>query len=67
VLRSGAVADGLYDAIRAVSAVFPFKASLDAIDAALNDAGGLGGALAHLAALVLGWSLVARAALQRFA
>jgi ABC-2 type transport system permease protein len=67
LVPSGAVADGLYDAIRAISAIFPFKASLDAIDAALNDAGGLGTALAHLAALVLGWSLVARAALQRFA
>ncbi|WP_445148028.1 ABC transporter permease [Baekduia sp. Peel2402] len=67
LVPSGAVADGLYDAIRAVSAIFPFKASLDAIDAALNDAGGLGGALAHLAALVVGWTLVARLALQRFA
>ena len=32
-----------------------------------NDAGGLGRALAHLAALIVGWSLLARAALQRFA
>jgi ABC-type transport system involved in cytochrome c biogenesis permease component len=67
LVPSGAVGDGLYDAIRAVSAIFPFKASLNAIDAALNDAGGLGGALAHLAALVAGWTLVARLALQRFA
>jgi ABC-type transport system involved in cytochrome c biogenesis permease component len=67
LVPSGAVANGLYDAIRAVSALFPFKASVQAIDAALNDAGGLGGALAHLAALVVGWSLVARAALRRFA
>jgi ABC-type transport system involved in cytochrome c biogenesis permease component len=66
LVPSGAVAHGLYDAIRVVSALFPFRASLDAADAALNDAGGLGGALAHLAALVVGWSLLARAALQRF-
>ena len=66
LVPSGAVAHGLYDAIRVVSALFPFRASLDALDAALNDAGGLGGALAHLAALVVGWSLLARAALQRF-
>jgi ABC-type transport system involved in cytochrome c biogenesis permease component len=66
LVPSGAVAHGLYDAIRVVSALFPFRASLDATDAALNDAGGLGGALAHLAALVVGWSLVGRAALQRF-
>lgn len=67
LVPSGAVSDGLYDAVRVVSALFPFKAALNAIDAALNDAGGLGGALAHLAALVVGWALVARAALQRFA
>jgi ABC-2 type transport system permease protein len=67
LVPSGAVAPGLYDAIRVMSALFPFRPALDAIDAALNDAGGLGAALAHLAALVVGWSLVARAALQRFA
>jgi ABC-type transport system involved in cytochrome c biogenesis permease component len=66
LVPSGAVAHGLYDAIRVISALFPFRASLDALDAALNDAGGLGGALARLAALVVGWSLLARAALQRF-
>jgi ABC-2 family transporter protein len=66
LVPSGAVASGLYDVIRVISALFPFKASLQAADAALNDAGGLGGALAHLAALVAGWSLVARAALARF-
>jgi ABC-2 type transport system permease protein len=67
LVPSGAVASGLYDAIRVISAVFPFRAALDATDAALNDAGGLGGALAHLAALAIGWSILARAALQRFA
>jgi ABC-2 type transport system permease protein len=66
LVPSGAVAQGIYDAIRVVSALFPFRASLDAIDAALNDAGGLGGALAHLAALVVGWGIVARVAIQRF-
>jgi ABC-type transport system involved in cytochrome c biogenesis permease component len=67
LVPSGAVASGLYDVIRVISALFPFKAALDAIDAAINDAGGLGGALAHLAALVVGWCVVARVALQRFA
>jgi hypothetical protein len=66
LVPSGAVAGGLYDAIRVVSALFPFRAALDAADAALNDAGGLGGALAHLAALVVGWSILARVALTRF-
>ncbi|HMJ35643.1 MAG TPA: ABC transporter permease [Baekduia sp.] len=67
LVPSGAVAQGLYDAIRVISALFPFRPALDATDAALNDAGGLGAALAHLAALVVGWSVVARVALQRFA
>jgi ABC-type multidrug transport system permease subunit len=67
LVPSGAVGQGLYDAIRVVSALFPFRAALDAVDAALNDAGGLGGALAHLAALVVGWGVIARVALQRFA
>jgi ABC-type transport system involved in cytochrome c biogenesis permease component len=66
LVPSGAVGAGLYDVIRVVSALFPFKAALDAVDAALNDAGGLGTALAHLAALALGWGALARAALQRF-
>jgi ABC-2 type transport system permease protein len=66
LVPSGAVAHGLYDAIRVISALFPFRASLDATDAALNGAGGLGGALAHLAALIVGWSILARVALQRF-
>jgi ABC-type transport system involved in cytochrome c biogenesis permease component len=66
LVPSGAVASGLYDAIRVISALFPFKASLDAADAALNDAGGLGTALAHLAALILGWGVLARVAIARF-
>ena len=66
LVPSGAVAGGLYDVLRVVSALFPFRAALDAVDAALNDAGGFGGALAHLAALVVGWAIVARLALTRF-
>jgi ABC-type multidrug transport system permease subunit len=66
LVPSGAVADGLFDAIRVVSAVFPFRAALDATDAALNDAGGLGGALVHLSILTLAWSGIGRLALQRF-
>jgi ABC-2 type transport system permease protein len=66
LVPSGAVSQGLYDVLRVISALFPFRAALDAVDAALNDAGGLGAALLHLAALVAGWSLAARLALQRF-
>jgi ABC-type multidrug transport system permease subunit len=67
LVPSGAVAPTLYDVIRAVSAVFPFKPALDALDAALNDAGDLGGPLLHLAALAVGFGLLSRLALQRFA
>jgi ABC-type transport system involved in cytochrome c biogenesis permease component len=67
LVPSGAVSTGLYDVLRVISALFPFRAALDAVDAAINDADGLGAALAHLAALVVGWALVARLALQRFA
>ena len=61
------MAPALYDVIRAVSAVFPFKPTLDALDAALNDSGGLGGALLHLAALVVAFGALSRLALRRFA
>jgi ABC-type multidrug transport system permease subunit len=67
LVPSGAVAPALYDAIRAVSAFFPFKPTLDALDAALNDAGGLAGPLLHLGALALGFGVLSRVALRRFA
>jgi ABC-type multidrug transport system permease subunit len=67
LVPSGAVAPALYDVIRAVSAAFPFKPALDALDAALNDAGDLGGPLLHLAALALVFGALARVALSRFA
>ena len=67
LVPSGAVAPALYDVIRVVSAVFPFKPTLDALDAALNDAGGLGGPLLHLAALALAFGALSRLALRRFA
>jgi ABC-type multidrug transport system permease subunit len=67
LVPSGAVAPALYDVIRAVSAAFPFKPTLDALDAALNDAGGLGGPLLHLAGLMLAFGLLSRLALRRFA
>jgi hypothetical protein len=52
--------------IRAISAAFPFKPALDALDAALNDAGGLAAPLAHLGGLVLAFGALARLALARF-
>ena len=38
LVPSGSVAAGLYDAIRSISFVFPFKATLQALDAAVNGA-----------------------------
>jgi ABC-type multidrug transport system permease subunit len=67
LVPSGAVAPVLYDLIRAVSALFPFKPALDALDAALNDAGDLGGPLLHLAALTVAFGILGRLALRRFA
>jgi hypothetical protein len=67
LVPSGAVAPALYDVIRAVSAIFPFKPTLDALDAALNDSGGLGQALAHLAALMVAFGALSRFGLRRFA
>jgi ABC-2 type transport system permease protein len=67
LVPEGSVSTTLFDVIRAISAVFPFKATLDAINAALNDAGSLGKALVHLALLTLGFGALARVALRRFA
>lgn len=67
LVPSGAVAPALYDVTRAVSAAFPFQPTLDALDAALNDAGDLGGPLLHLAALTLAFGALGRLALRRFA
>jgi ABC-type multidrug transport system permease subunit len=67
LVPSGAVAPALYDLVRAVSAAFPFKPTLDALDAALNSSGGLAGPLVHLAALFVGFGALSRLALRRFA
>ncbi|MGI8559306.1 MAG: ABC transporter permease [Solirubrobacteraceae bacterium] len=67
LVPSGSVAGGVYDAIRVISAIFPFKPALQAIDAAINDSQpGLLEALAHLAALTLAFGAAARAGLRRF-
>jgi ABC-2 type transport system permease protein len=67
LVPSGSVSQTLYDVISAISAVFPFKPTLDALNAALNDAGGLGRALLHLALLVAAYGALARVSLRRFA
>ncbi|HEX6688228.1 MAG TPA: ABC transporter permease [Solirubrobacterales bacterium] len=68
LVPSGAVGATLYDAIRVVTALFPFKPALQAMSAALDSAGpGIGGPLLHLAILAVAYAAVARLALRRFA
>jgi ABC-type transport system involved in multi-copper enzyme maturation permease subunit len=66
LVPAGAVASGLYDAISVISFVFPFKAALQALDAAVNQsAPGIGVSLAHLAGLVVLFGALARVGLRR--
>ena len=67
LVPSGAVGSGLYDVLRVISALFPFKATLDALNAAVNDSGDLAGPLVHLAVLTAVFLGLARLALRRFA
>jgi ABC-2 type transport system permease protein len=68
LVPSGAVGPALFDVIQVVTALFPFKPALNAMTAALDDAGpSLGTALLHLAALAVAYGLAARLALRRFA
>ncbi len=68
LVPSGSVGDGLYDLIRVLTAVFPFKPALEAMTSALDSAGpGIGGPLLHLAILAVAYGLLARLALRRFA
>jgi ABC-type multidrug transport system permease subunit len=66
LVPSGAVGAGLNDAIEAISFVFPYKASLQALDAAVNGASpSLPGPLAHLAVLAVVFGALARVGLRR--
>jgi ABC-type transport system involved in cytochrome c biogenesis permease component len=68
LVPSGAVGPGVYDAIKVVAAIFPFKAAQQAMAGALDPAGpGLGVAALHMAALVAAYAGLARVALRRIA
>jgi ABC-type Na+ efflux pump permease subunit len=66
LVPSGSVTHALYDAIAAISFAFPFKASLEALDTAVNGAApALAGSLVHLAGLIAAFSALARLGLRR--
>jgi ABC-2 type transport system permease protein len=66
LVPSGSVASGFYHVIGAISFVFPFKASLQALDAAVNSsAPSLAGSILHLAGLTLLFGVLARVGLRR--
>jgi ABC-type multidrug transport system permease subunit len=66
LVPAGAVARGLYDVVRVVSFAFPFKAALQALDAAVNGATpGIGASILHLLGLTLLFGGLARLGLRR--
>ena len=67
LVPSGSVSEGLYQVIRVISALFPFKPTLEALNSAINHTGGLAMPLVHLAILTLAFGLIARLSLRRFA
>jgi ABC-2 type transport system permease protein len=66
LVPAGSVAHGLYRAIGVVSFAFPFKAALQALDAAVNRASpSLAGSLAHLVLLTVLFGGLARLGVRR--
>jgi len=67
LIPSGTVGPTLYDVIKVIAALFPFKPALQAMTAALDPGGpSIGGALLHLGILIVAYGLLARLALRRF-
>jgi ABC-2 type transport system permease protein len=67
LIPSGTVGPALYDAIKLITALFPFKPALQAMTGALDPGGpSIAAALLHLAILIVAYSLLARLALRRF-
>ena len=66
LVPAGSLSGALNAAVRVISFAFPFKASLEALDAAVNGASpSLGGPLVHLAGLTVLFGLLARVGLAR--
>jgi ABC-type transport system involved in cytochrome c biogenesis permease component len=67
LVPSGTVGKGLFDVIKVVTALFPFKPALEAITSALEAGNGaIATPLLHLAILTLAYAAIARLALRRF-
>jgi ABC-2 type transport system permease protein len=67
LIPTGTVGPALYDVIKVIAAIFPFKAALQAMTGALDPGGpSIGGALLHLGILIVAYGLLARLALRRF-
>jgi ABC-2 type transport system permease protein len=65
LVPSGSLSGGVNDAIAVVSFMFPFKATLQALDAAVNGTSpAIAGSLVHLAALTLVFAVLARVGLR---
>jgi ABC-2 family transporter protein len=65
LVPAGSVSGGVYAAIGAISFVFPFKAALQALDAAVNGASpAIGVSLLHLAVLAAVFAALARVGLR---
>ena len=67
LVPSGSVATGVYEAVRVVSALFPFKPALQAVDRALNGGASLALPLVHLAILAVAFTAIGRLAMRRLA
>ncbi len=66
LVPAGSVSGALYEVVKVVSAIFPFKPTLEAMTAGL-DSGAIGLPLLHLLALALAYAILARLGLRRFA
>jgi hypothetical protein len=68
LVSSGSVSKGVYDVISVISAAFPFKPTLDAMNHALSGTGSdMLLPLGHLLVLAAAFTAIARLALRRFA
>jgi ABC-2 type transport system permease protein len=68
LVPSGTVGKGLLDVIHVIAGAFPFRPTLDALSGALSASGpDLGLPLLHLGLLTVGYLVLARLALRRFA